>query len=628
MNTTPSSQANFSSTATPNRQVGTAPGSAIRKLRLWPAIVIVGFFWAFYFSIDHIEMSMFIRFISRWSVEGLVLLSFVTWWLAFSRARWFDRLLPVAVMIGGAIVAGMLADKKSLGSMGFLGVFMAGLPFVLTGWLVWMAISDRLLRLSPAVQRIGLCLLILLTWGYYDLVRWEGIDGGQHSAFAWRWSPTSEDKFLVEHHPGSSSAAADSGNAGARPNGTLHILPTDWPEFRGSERNNQVHGTKLATDWQKQPPKQLWRHRVGPAWSSMIVVDGKLFTQEQRGDQEATVCYDTATGDELWAHADDTRFFEPLAGAGPRGTPTFADGRIYALGATGRLNCLDAATGNPIWSHDIVTDVQAEGATKTIPAPQWGFSNSPLVVDGLVIVFAGGENNKSLLAYGADAGEPKWSYNAGSDSYSSPQLVSIGGHKQLLMHSNTGLAAIEPDTGKLLWQYPAASKMFLPITQPQSVGADQLLMQSENGVQLVALTLDGNKWSPTQRWDSKALKLTLNDYVVYEGCIYGFDDNVFCCVDLESGKRHWKAGRYGSGQVLLLPDQPLLVVTTETGEVVLIWPNTKKLDELARFQAVEGKTWNHPVIAEGKLFVRNAEEMACYELQPAQAENQPVAMAP
>ena len=507
--------------------------------------------------------------------------------------------------------------------MGFLGVFMAGLPFVLTGWLVWVAISDRLLRLSPAVQRIGLCLLILLTWGYYDLVRWEGIDGGQHSAFAWRWSPTSEDKFLAEHHAESSNAiasnasAADSGKAVAVPNGTLHMLPTDWPEFRGRERNNQVHGVKLATDWQKQPPKQLWRHRIGPGWSSVIVIDGKLLTQEQRGEQEATVCYDAATGDELWAHTDDTRFFEPLAGAGPRGTPTFTDGRIYARRATGKLNCLDAATGKPIWSHDIVAEVQADGEKKTTPAPQWGFSNSPLVVDGLVIVFAGGENNKSLLAYRADSGEPAWSYNAGSDSYSSPQLVTIGGHKQLLMHSNAGLAAIEPSTGKLLWQYPAASKMFLPITQPQLVGDDQLLVQSENGVRLVKLTMESGQWTPTQRWESKSLKLTLNDYVVYDGCIYGFDDNVFCCVDLETGKRHWKAGRYGSGQVLLLPDQPLLVVTTESGEAVLISPNSEKLAELGRFQAVEGKTWNHPVIAEGKLFVRNAEEMACYELSPA-----------
>ena len=176
---------------------------------------------------------------------------------------------------------------------------------------------------------------------------------------------------------------------------------------------------------------------------------------------------------------------------------------------------------------------------------------------------------------------------------------------------------IDPATGKQLWQLPCASDKFLPITQPQIVGADKLLVQSENGIQLIKLTVDGDKWTPTQQWDSKSLKLTLNDYVVHDGSIYGFDDNIFTCLDLDAGKRRWKAGRYGSGQVLLLPDQPLLVVTTETGEVVLISPSAKKLEELGRFQAIEGKTWNHPVIAEGKLFVRNAEEMACYELLPA-----------
>ncbi|HEY2826763.1 MAG TPA: PQQ-binding-like beta-propeller repeat protein [Pirellulales bacterium] len=600
-------------TATPQADSYSSPvsrtaGETNRKLRLWPAVIIVGVFWAFYFSIDHVEMSMFVRFILRWSVEGLVLLSFVVWWLAFSRARWFDRIVPVLVMFGGALAAGALADQKTFGSMGILGVLMAGLPFVLTVWLIWLAAGNRLLMLSPVVQRIGLCALVLITWGCFDLLRWDGIDGGQHSAFALRWSPTSEDRFLAEH------AANSVLQAGGISAGGLHVQATDWPEFRGAGRNGQVHGVKLATDWEHQPPKQLWRQRVGPGWSSVIVVDGKLFTQEQRGEKETTVCYDAASGKEEWAYTDDTRFFEPLAGAGPRGTPTFAEGRIYALGATGKLNCLDAATGKRIWSRDIVSDVLADGAKKTTPAPQWGYSNSPLVAEGLVFVFAGGEGNKSLLAYRADSGEPAWSYNAGSDGYSSPQVVSIAGHKQLLMHSNAGLMALEPSSGKLLWQYPAASKMFLPITQPQLVGTDQLLVQSENGVQLIKLSLDGDTWRPTQAWDSNALKLTLNDYVVYDGCIYGFDDNVFCCVDVETGKRKWKGGRYGSGQVLLLPDQPLLVVTTETGEVVLISPNSKKLEELARFQAIEGKTWNHPVIAEGKLFVRNADEMACYEL--------------
>src|SRR5262249_33961848 len=164
-----------------------------------------------------------------------------------------------------------------------------------------------------------------------------------------------------------------------------------------------------------------------------------------------------------------TRFFESVSGAGPRGTPTFADGRIYSLGATGKLNCLDAASGKPIWTHDIVADAQAEAAPKAFTARQWGYSNSPLVVNGLVIVFAGGEHEKSLLAYHADSGEPAWTYAAGKDGYSSPQLVSLAGQTQLLMHSNGGLAALDPQTGKKLWDRASTNPMFLPITQPQAV---------------------------------------------------------------------------------------------------------------------------------------------------------------
>ncbi|HZZ27023.1 MAG TPA: PQQ-binding-like beta-propeller repeat protein [Pirellulales bacterium] len=589
-----------------------ADNTAVRKLRLWPAVVLVAVLWASYVGADYVEMSMFIRFASRWGMYAVVLLCFIVWWMFFSRARWSDRFLGLAVFIGGSIIAGLFADRSTTAGMALPGFFMAGFPVVLTVWAIWLLMATRWIKLSPRAQRIGLCAGILLGWGYFDLVRWEGLDGGQHSAFAWRWQPTSEQKFLVQH------ASATSGSA--EPGLALHLRPDDWPEFRGPERNNQVHGLKLATDWQQQPPKQLWRQRVGPAWSSMIVVDGLLFTLEQRGDQEATVCYDVATGKERWAHTVDTRFFESLSGAGPRGTPTFADGRIYSLGATGKLNCLDAASGKPIWSHDIVADAQAEAAPAPFTARQWGYSNSPLVVNGLVIVFAGGQRDKSLLAYRADTGKPAWTYAAGKDGYSSPQLISLGGQSQLLMHSTGGLVALDPSTGKMLWQRPSANPMFLPITQPQAVGGEQLLTQSENGVQLIKLTSDGDRWSPAQRWDSKALKLTLNDYVVYDGCVYGFDDNVFCCLDLETGKRRWKGGRYGSGQVLLLPDQPLLVVTSETGEAILVAPNREKLEELGRFQAVEGKTWNHPVIAEGKLFVRNAEEMACYELPLAQVQ--------
>jgi outer membrane protein assembly factor BamB len=380
-----------------SKDMGVDSHRTARSIRLWPAIVIVAFFWVFHFSADYVEMTMFFRFISRFGMYAVVILSFLVWWMGFSRIEWKDRWLGLGALLGGAIIAGLFEDPKSLGLMGLAGAFFAAFPFVLTAWTAWIAVCKGLAT-APKPRRIGLCAVILGCLGFFDLVRWEGLDGGQHSGFAWRWSQTAEDRFLASHIANARQSP---------PAQILQMQPGDWPEFRGPARDNRVYGVKLATDWQRQPPKLLWRHPVGPAWSSVIVVDGKLFTQEQRGKQsEAVVCYDAQTGEEIWAHEDATRFEEPLSGAGPRSTPTFASGRIYSLGGTGTLDCLDAATGKPFWSLDVVKDGGAEIPTGQAGTPhQWGYSNSPLVVDGKVIVFAGGGHEKGLLAYSADSGE-------------------------------------------------------------------------------------------------------------------------------------------------------------------------------------------------------------------------------
>lgn len=599
-----------------NKQQIPAAGlsQALSNIWLWPPLVMVALFWIFIFGVaDSLEMSMFGKFISRMGMYALLLLGFLIWWLSRRRIAWTDRLLGVAALIGGAILAAIVADR-SMGDvfgMRLFSLFLAGLPCVVTAWVVALLVIKFVpIPTVPALARVGMCGVMLLTWGFFDLLRSAGLEGNQHAEFHWRWSPTAEEQFLAARSKSNAEQGGKHADGLAAP-AALQLADGDWPEFRGPQRDNQIHGVKIATDWQQHAPKELWRHRVGPGWSSMAIIGNRLFTQEQRGGKEVVVCYDADTGEEIWVHEDELRFYEQLAGPGPRATPTFSDGRIYTLGATGQLNCLDAATGKTIWQRDILAAADAG-------IPQWGFSGSPLVIDGLVIVFAGGEHDKGLLAYRTSDGKLTWAKPTGKDGYSSPQLASLGGAIQLLMHSSGGLVAVGPEDGKPLWQLPATG-MVMPITQPQPVGDSQLLTQSESGIQLVKLTQDADRWSPAQRWDSNKLKPSLNDYVVHDGCIYGFDDGVFCCVDLETGKRLWKAGRYGHGQVLLLADQPLLVVMSEAGEAVLIAPNKNKLDELAKCKIIEGKTWNHPVIAHNRLYARNGEEMACFELAPADA---------
>jgi outer membrane protein assembly factor BamB len=347
----------------------------------------------------------------------------------------------------------------------------------------------------------------------------------------------------------------------------------------------------------------------------MIVVGERLFTQEQRGELEAVVCLDAATGKEVWSHEDKARFWDTVSGAGPRATPVFDSGRIYSLGGTGILNCLDAARGKLVWTRDVAAE---SGAA----VPGWGFSGSPMVANGLVIVFAGGPNDKGLLAYRADTGQPVWSAAAGQMSYSSPQLASLGGQPQVLQLSDGGLFAFEPESGKPLWNFGTPTPGAPLSLQPHVLNDSQVVVTSpaDFGLALVDLSPANDAWETTRRWGSSEIHPSFNDFVVCKGHVFGFNEAIFACVDLENGKRRWKKGRYGHGQVVLLAEQELLLVLAETGEVVLVAANPEKLEELSRFQAIEGKTWNHPAIAHGRLFVRNGEQMACYELATLPAD--------
>jgi outer membrane protein assembly factor BamB len=198
-----------------------------------------------------------------------------------------------------------------------------------------------------------------------------------------------------------------------------------------------VRGVRVATNWKTKPPVELWRRPVGPGWSSFAVSGDRIYTQEQRGEDEVVSCYSAATGEPVWIHRDAARFYESNAGAGPRGTPTLSDGRVYTLGATGILNALDARDGRVIWSRNAASDTQAK-------LPGWGFSASPLVVGDEVVVATAG----TLAAYDRDTGEPRWTGPKGGGGYSSPHLMKIGGVEQIVFMCGTGALGVAPEDGQ------------------------------------------------------------------------------------------------------------------------------------------------------------------------------------
>jgi outer membrane protein assembly factor BamB len=485
---------------------------------------------------------------------------------------------------------------------------------------------------------------ILLACGVWTLVRTGGFTAASfHNDLAWRWAKTPEERLLAQAGeeppapPAAPTAAATPpekpmASAGHEPaalpsagpkavthkewltapvgdkSAALPAAPTaattggDWPGFRGPHRDDIVTGVRIETDWHTSPPVELWRRPIGPGWSSFAVRGDLLYTQEQRGEEEVVACYKASTGAPVWKHRDAARFWESNGGPGPRATPTLSNGRVYTLGGTGIVNVLDAGNGAVVWSCKAASDT----GTKV---PYWGFAGSPLVVRDVVIVAASG----ALVAYDLATGAPRWFGPKGDTGYSSPQLLTIDGVTQVLQLNGSGLTSVAPADGKVLWEHPWKG---YPIVQPaQTADGDVLISVSDSsGTRRIAVAHGPDGWTSKERWTSIGLKPYFNDFVVHKGHAFGFDGSILACIDLEDGKRKWKGGRYGNGQLVLLPDQDLLLVMSEEGELVLVRSIPDQFTELARFPALEGKTWNHPVVVGDLLLARNGEQMAAFRL--------------
>jgi outer membrane protein assembly factor BamB len=558
-----------------------------KPLRLLPGVVIVILQWLVRFVLPVVVPGALIIGVFGGVIGGVAV---VVWWAFFSRAPWIERLGAVVLMIAAlAATPSILHESIATAGMGMLFFFYAT-PVLSLAFVVWAVVTRRF---PSGLRRVTMVLTILIACGAWALLRTGGITNDLDSDFAWRWAETPEERLLAQ--------AGDEPMA-LPPVPTAAETGADWPGFRGPERDGIIRGVKIETDWSTSPPVELWRRPVGPGWSSFAVRGGLLYTQEQRGEDEVVACYNLTTGDPVWRHLDAARFWESNGGAGPRGTPTLSGGRVYTFGGTGILNVLDAGDGSVVWSRDAASDT---GTT----VPTWGFSSSPLVVDDIVIVAAAG----SLIAYDLTSGEPRWSNPAGGDCYSSPHLLRIDGIAQILLLNEAGARSVAPADGTLLWEHPWPGH---PIVQPALAADGDILVSADerSGVRRITVAHGPGGWTIDERWTSVRLKPYFNDSVIHKGHAYGFDGPFLACIEFENGTRKWKGGKYGRGQFVLLPDQDLLLVLSEKGELALVGADPDRFTELARFPAIEGKTWNHPVLAGDILLVRNSQEMAAFRL--------------
>jgi outer membrane protein assembly factor BamB len=569
-----------------------------KLLRLWPGVAAALLLLLIRFVVPIVRPEAVIFAL----LGGLVCaLAIIVWWVFFSRARWFERLGAIVVMTIAMIATARILHASIAGGMMGMMFFIYAIPF-LTLAFVAGAVASR--RLPDGLRRASMVAVILLACGAWALVRTGGLTGDADSDFHWRWSKTPEERLLAQ--VGDEPTGITSAPAAILVAPAAATTGTNWPAFRGADRDGSVRGVRINTDWSASPPVELWRRPIGPGWSSFAVSNDLLYTQEQRGDEEVVACYNVTTGKPVWRHRDAARFWESNAGAGPRATPTLSNGRVYTFGGTGILNALDAGTGAVVWSRNAASDTRKK-------VPGWGFASSPLVVDDEVIVATAG----ALVAYDLATGKPRWFGPDGGSGYSSPHLLTIAGVPQILLLSGTGATSVAPTDGKRLWEHPLPP--FTRIVQPAlTADGDVLLHDGEgNGMRSIAVALGPNGWTVEERWTSEGLNPYFNDFVVHDGHAFGFDASSLACIDLKDGARKWKGGRYGHGQLLLLPEQDLLLVLSEEGELALVGASPDQFKELARFPAIKGKTWNHPVLVGDVLLVRNGEEMAAFRLSLA-----------
>ncbi len=558
-----------------------------KPLRLQPGVVIVALQWLVRFGFPIIIPGAMVIGVIGGLLGGLAV---VIWWAFFSRAPRIERWGAIVLMTVALVaIRPLLHTSIATAGMGML-FFVFAIPVLSLAFVVW-AVASR--HLSNGLRRIAMVATVLLACGVWTLVQTGGINNYGKSDFAWRWAETPEERLLAQSGDEptallSTPAAAETG--------------AYWPGFRGSDRDGIIPGVRIETDWSASPPVELWRRPIGPGWSSFAVLGNLFYTQEQRGDTEVVACYNLTTGEPVWKHRDRARFWESNGGAGPRGTPTLSDNRLYTLGGTGILNVLDVNDGTVIWSRNAAVDTDTN-------VPIWGFSSSPLVVDDLIFVAAAG----SLIAYDLTTGEPRWFSSVGGDCYSSPHLLHIDGIAQILLLNEAGASSVSPSDGTLLWEHPWPGH---PIVQPIQIADGDILISADerSGVRLIKVEHGSNGWTTEERWTSARLKPYFNDSVIHNGHAYGFDGPVLACIDIENGERKWKGGRYGRGQFVLLADQGLLLVLSEKGELALVEAASGQFTELARFPAIKGKTWNHPVLVGDVLLVRNSQEMAAFKL--------------
>lgn len=395
-----------------------------------------------------------------------------------------------------------------------------------------------------------------------------------------------------------------------------------WPQWRGPRRDGVVQLADLASEWPKNGPPLLWQKDIGVGYSSFAVKDGRLYSLFQQGNQEVVACWRVEDGEEVWRHAYECHA-DVHDYPGPRSTPTLDGERLYTVGSDGTLLCLDAATGSPHWQKDLLRAFHAA-------PPKWGVAFSPLIDGDLLFTSPGGAHGSSLAAFNKISGELVWKCLDEPAGYSSPVAVTIAGTRQVLFFMGRSLVAVRANDGQPCWRYPwetsydvnAATPLVFQARRGERSHAERgnemtyVFISSGYGrgcaLLKIAATTDGGfeaqtVYSGKQMCSHFASPVRRGDY------LYGIDDSRLTCLDLRSGKVMWRRPGVQKGSLLRVDD--FLLVLGEEGRLFLFDAAAEKRPPRAEARPFRrGRCWTMPVVAGGKLFLRNERQMKCFDL--------------
>jgi len=381
----------------------------------------------------------------------------------------------------------------------------------------------------------------------------------------------------------------------------------DWPQWRGPNRDGLSRETGLLASWPETGLKEIWQQPASAGFSNLAVAGGKAMTLLQDGDDEAVVCWDAATGQELWRFKYSCRYVDPQ-GSGPRSTPAIDGERVYTVGARGMFLCLKVANGDKIWNHDLNHEFDG-------PVPRWGVSFSPLVEGDLVFTNPGGPNANSIVAFNKITGDLAWKNLGDPPAYSSPIVATIAGKRQIIFFTKTGLVGVVPQDGSLLWRFPWETKFDANIATPIVVG-DYVFISSdyERGCAVVEVTAgkDGSLEAKSA-YEHNRMRNHFSTCVYYRDHLYGFDNDTLVCMNFRTGEISWKKKDFKKGSLLIADGK--LIVLGESGTLALAEATPSDYRQISSFEFSRSKCWTSPILAGGRLYVRDEQKIVCYDLR-------------